>query len=572
LIRSVAKPGDEIIVLDYLGLVMNRPAFTVLLITLIAILSFGVSACSGLPPLASLSQLANQSQATPETTLFIPKQAPFVAAALLSPQQQTQVLFASESSVLGTSGLSYAKDIQPWVGDEVAFAVTTTDLDRDRANGNQPGYLLAFTVTRPQKAQAFLLQLWQKRAVPSEDLEVETYQGVALTYQDDEFEPQRASLKPRGLFRSLATAQVGDRYILIANHPKVLRDAINNAQAPDLSLSSTSSYQAAVKRLSEKQWGWVFANIPALGEWSQSAGKPLKTPDVPPYRFDKLAIALRSQRNGIAADTLFLAAPEQIVDEFSPTLNPSVLSVLNYLPVKSSLGVVGQDLATLWPALKTGLQGYPTLLSLLEQPQLTFAQQSKTSLFDQVINWVHGQYGLGMVPTSTQPDWIFAAERSLELDSTLETLNTLAQQQGYTTVDITIEGQPVTTWTQLQTETATQPGLQTTIGAAHTTIGEYELFATSVDAMKMALTAKQGASLSDSSLYQRAISPLASPNAGTVYLDWPAARPVLEKGIPLIKWLTWGAPNLFEDLKTVTLTSLPSEAGTRHNLISVQVK
>ncbi len=571
---------------------MKRPAFSIGLTILVAVLSLGLTACSGLPGLTSLAKLTNKSHTTPSTALFVPKQSPLVASAMVSPQQQAQILFDSDSAggsrqgqarFLGTSGITYAKDIQSWVGDEVTFAVTTTDFDRDRSNGQQPGYLLALTVENIQKSQAFLPLLWQKRAVPSDLLQVETYQGVTLTYQEDDLSPASPAQNPksRDPFQSLATAQVGDRYILIANHPKVLRDAINNAQAPDLSLSSTTSYQNAVKVLSDQQWGWVFMNLPEFSQWSHLGGdsQPIvaSSDGLPNYRFDKLAIALRSQRGGLAVDTLLLAAPEQTVDAFTPNLSRES-PVLNYLPAKSVVGIAGTDLSSLWPALKMGFQGYPVFLNLLQQPQLAFEEHAKTILFDKVLNWVKGDYGLAMVPTTkpAQPDWVFVAERSPEIEGALAHLNDLAQKQGYTVVDVPLEEQSVTTWTQLQASGSSansgsdRSELETQVGAVHTTVGDYELFATSVDAMKAALLASKGQSLRDAVSYQKAIAPLSSPNAGHFYFEWKPARPVLEKAVPLLKWINWGVPSLFKDFKTVTLSGSPSDAGMRRNLLWVQ--
>lgn len=558
---------------------------------LLALLSFGISACSESQSTARLPQISNLTAATPTTTVFIPKQAPLVASGLASPRQLAQAwsaLTASSASqpastmLLGTPGVSYDRDVLPWLGDEITLAVTTTDLDRDSENGVQPGYLLVLTTENPEQSQAFLQKLWQKRAVPSASLEVETYRGVNLTYQTE------AVALARSPFQTIATANIGDRYLLVANHPKVLRDAINNAQAPDLSLSSTASYQTAIKTLSDQQWGWIFVNLPELGQWSQIGSQLVSKADgLPNVRYDKLAIAIRSQRQGVVADTLLLAAPEQDVPAFNPTLE-SQSPILENLPKTSLVSLTGKDLTTLWPGLAAELQSYPTLLNLFQQPQEAFAQQAQIPLFDGATRWVTGEYGLALVPNpeTHQPDWLFVAERTPAIETALTELNDLAQKQGYTLADVTVAGQPVSTWTRLQNAATESSGQKSTaqeqsaaptstlnakLAAAHTTLNNYEIFATSVEAIQAALTAEKTGALTNKPLYQAAIAPLLKPNAGHVYLEWAPSSALLEQSVPLLKWLHWSAPSLFDHLQTVTLSSSASDAGMRRNLVVLQM-
>lgn len=572
---------------------MKRPAFSFLLMVLLALLSVGISACSGAQSTARLPQISNLTAAIPTTTVFVPKQAPFVASGLASPRQLAQAwatLINAESSapntLLGTPGVSYDRDVLPWLGDEITLAVTTTDLDRDPDNGVQPGYLLILTTENLEQSQSFLQKLWQKRAVLSESLEVEAYRGVNLTYQaefDTVGQLSTPTTPARSPFQTIATANIGDRYVLIANHPKVLRDAINNAQAPDLSLSSTASYQTAIKTLSNQQWGWVFMNLPELGAWAKIGGQSTTSPDgLPTVRYDKLAIAMRSQKQNFVADTLLFAAPEQDIPAFNPTLD-SQSSILARLPQSSLVSLMGKDLTTLWPSLETELNSYPALLNFLKQPQQVFSEQTHMSLFDTATRWVTGEYGLALVPSHSpdRPDWLFVAERTPELTTALSQFDELAKQQGYTVADVTVAGQPVATWTRLQSpakastdssaEPATLPSLNAKLAAAHTTFGNYELFATSVEAIQAALTTEKTGSLAEKPLYQAAIAALLKPNAGHVYLEWPASSALLERSVPLLKWLHWSAPVLFDHLQTVTLSNSASDTGIRRNLVVLQM-
>jgi len=61
---------------------------------------------------------------------------------------------------------------------------------------------------------------------------------------------------------------VGDRFVLFA-YPKVLRDAINNVQAPELNLTS-SSHQQALTRLPQNRISVTFLNLPSVAVWQEN--------------------------------------------------------------------------------------------------------------------------------------------------------------------------------------------------------------------------------------------------------------------------------------------------------------
>jgi len=48
---------------------------------------------------------------------------------------------------------------------------------------------------------------------------------------------------------------------------QVLRDAINNVQAPELNLTSSSQYQQALTRLPQNRISVTFLNLPSVAVW-----------------------------------------------------------------------------------------------------------------------------------------------------------------------------------------------------------------------------------------------------------------------------------------------------------------
>ena len=226
----------------------SRSFFSALALAVIILLVMGAS---GAYWLASSSPLGGKASPVgmPSAAIFMSKRSPIVASffgnpdrlfsgelALTPPTQRRAIqteFKRFQDSLLKDTHLKYSRDIQPWAGNELTWALTATDLDRDSNNGQQPGYLVAIATDKPEQAQKSLERFWQKRVAKGADLVVEQYVGVPIV----------------SAAGSLASAVVGDRFVLLANHPKVLRDALNNAQVPELNLSNSKIYQQVTGNL-----------------------------------------------------------------------------------------------------------------------------------------------------------------------------------------------------------------------------------------------------------------------------------------------------------------------------------
>ncbi len=114
---------------------------------------------------------------------------------------------------------------------------------------------MALATTQPEKSREFINLLFSKRVLAGGNLATEEYQGVKLLYDNP---------PPKQEF--LAGAAVGDKFILFANDLKVLKDAINNVQAPDLNLNSSGQYQKATQQLPKKQFWAISESYPTIAQ------------------------------------------------------------------------------------------------------------------------------------------------------------------------------------------------------------------------------------------------------------------------------------------------------------------
>lgn len=584
-----------------------RSFFSVLLTLVVVLLLTGAGGFYWIIAQSPLNLLDGGKAATPAAAIFVPKQAPAVVSLLVEPERlesfrQTVArpaerrrtraeLETFKQGLFASTGLSYQQDVEPWIGDEITFAVTALDLDRDRSNGSQPGYLLAMATKDPDRAREFLQLFWQKQALIGTDLVYEPYQGVNLIYGErlqlqaieasaqSDSENEAPAILP---IPSLATALVADEFVLFANHPKVLREAINNVQAPDLNLSHASFYTQALESMTRPRIGLTFVNLPSLANLlnGQSPDRPATATPLEGYK--TLAIALELNPQGLLAETALQPISHEPI---AATLMEPV-TALRYIPVDSPLSASGTNLAQLWTGLADSLSRYGTVSRLLNQPLVSLANRWQIDLEQEIFSWVKGEYALGLVPQDVSlentssatkqlkptQDWIFVAQRSDP--EAIAHLDAIAQQQGLSVGSFQLGDQTVSAWTKLTTTSRnnrTDKALQAKVQGVHATVGDYEIFTTSLTAMDQALRSLEN-SLPTSDRFQQATEPLQYPNNGYFYLDWDASRPLLEQQFPLLRIVELAGKPIFSHLRSLTLSSYGSASGVQRGGVMIRLE
>jgi hypothetical protein len=580
-----------------------RSFFTILVAVVASLLLFGASGFYWLTSHNPLSVARIAQQLEPDAAMFVPRQAPLMASLMVDLEQLEEFRVAAvapgrrqqaraeleqlESALLANTGLNYKSDIQPWLGDEITFAVTTSDIDRNAENGAQPGYLLIVSTVHPERSREFLQLFWQKRAVAGKNLVFEQYSGVKLIYatslssQPLESSQLDSDIGP-SLTPTLASAVVGDRFILFANHPKVLRDAITNVQVPGLNLVSSDVYQDTLRDLPHSGIGLTIINLPELADWLGTANTiPAASVTDVDWTYHSLVMALKLNREGIVGETALLTAPGKSLTPRKPSRS-GLSDALRFIPDTSPLVALSINLKQLWSNLLTEFSDDNPLMRWTEQLQAALQARWGLDLPHDVIEWVTGEYELALMPhsDSTILDWLFVAETSPDAVAGIEQLDAIAKQQGLSVGPIELDNQRVSAWTKLSTAASktskakSQSGLALSVDVqgVHTTVGNYELFATSVDAMNQALNTSDDQSVFASSDFRRAIAPFNSANDGYLYLDWPALRDTAAQYLPLTGVIeSFGKP-FFNHWRSLTLTSYGSTSTMRRGAVFIRLK
>ncbi len=567
---------------------MNRRSFFSFLAAGAIVLLIGIGSYYWLVRESPLTLLQGESQTSPATAMFVPKQAPVMVSLLVNPDRLEQLQMVArpgkrrqsrtelnqlKTNLLASAGLDYQQDIQPWLDDEITLAVTAVDIDRDDRNGRQPGYLMALATKDADKSREFLQLLFSKRALAGTELMSEKYKGVQLI--SDTSRPQageKNALEPplsKSQEKTLSGAVVGDRFVLFANHPQVLRNAINNVQAPDLNLTSSSQYQQALTQLPPSRIGMTFLNLPSVAAWLGNEPQP--------QTYESQIIALELNRQGLLAETTLLAAPDGDISPPAPALS-QLVGALQHIPTSTGFSISGSDLSRLgntdlnqlWTQVSAQLSssGYDAISRLVKQPLAALQARWGIDLPKDIFSWVQGEYALGLLPRADQttPDLIFVAEKSDAAEQGISRLDAIAQQQGLSITPLPLENQKIFAWTQLTTAPISSFAadhssitLKAKVNGVHTTVGNYEIFTTSVEAMDEALKAPQIGSLADNPKFKASIDAIPQQNQGYVYLDWTASQEILERQLPVLKLLEVLGKPFFNNLRSLTISSYGSE-------------
>ncbi|MEH2289423.1 DUF3352 domain-containing protein [Nostoc sp.] len=486
--------------------------------------------------------------------IFVSKLSPAMVSLLTNPDrlqalEREEELSKLKTSLFAKSGIDYKQDIQPWLGNEITLAITTLDIDRDSENGQQPGYLLALATKQPQKSREFVELLFSKRALAGATLAVEQYKGVKLI--SDNSQPEQDLL---------AGAVVGESFVLFANDPKVLRDAINNVQAPDLNLTSSPEYQKATKERLKEGLAVAFFNLPIVAKWQGL--------ELAEQLYNSQIISLMLNPQGLLAETTFLTSSE-IVPPSAPLSKP--VGALQYVPASAGLAISGSnlsnlgesDLAKLWrQATATVYGSREDVVSRLAKPLVDVQKRWGINLPKDIFSWVQGEYAIALLPEKEQttPHWIFVVEKSEGIEEGVARLDAIASSNGLSINTLNIDKQKISAWTELTTATKSDVkegasfSIETKVRGLHTTLGNYEIFASDLETINEILTTKDN-SIIDNPNFKDSIAAIPLPNQGYIYLDWTKSQNLLERQVPILKLVEVLGKPFFNNLRSLTVSS-----------------
>ena len=505
-------------------------------------------------------------QAQPLALQFVPKQSPLVASVLVRPdrlatlweylaaprlrQETRRDQERIEQLLLANTGLSYSRDIQPWLGEEVTAALVTADLDYDPSNGTTPGYLVALACNDSAAAQAALELYWQNRAIAGDALTFEDFSGNRLIYARSGAQQFASDATAQ-----LATTLVANRYLLAANHPDVLRQALTAAQSNDLNLRGDRRYKTALGQLPQSRVGLLALNLPALDHWLHPDRDTAVALGQLGATDDEVGWGLMSwqlTRQGLLGHTALLATQGHRLHPQRPGANDGA-AIAPYLPESLAVAAVGSDLATLAQNLKP-------LLTLV-------SRQAGASPLDSLIDGALGAgatellqtgvdraYGVGLATAAGAAEWLVVAPRSDRLSASLEAITALAQAQGLGVGALDLRGTPAIAWTRLSLPQRGAQPLQVVaeVAGLHAPVDQYEVVAAAPATLAAVMDA---AAAGTRPSWWQPVAELPGPSSGYIHIDWPQIQTGVVAQLPQARLWAAAAQPALKHLQQITLVS-----------------
>ncbi|MBT9310711.1 DUF3352 domain-containing protein [Leptothoe kymatousa] len=512
-------------------------------------ISLVIVGCGQLSPVSPQNS-ASQNNAVLE---FIPRQALLATVIDASnaglPSALSKILPGSLTALLEPLAIDFDNDVRPWLGNNMAFAVTDSDVDRDRSNGRQTGYLWVAEIADSERLREFLELFWQRQSVAGIELEFAQTNGVPLiagTASADQ---------------SLVTAIVDKRTLLVANDPQVLRQSLRVSQAPQLQMPERNCCQPI----------WLTLRIPGVIDWLGLA-LPKEQQFLTADHWQQLWALGEISPQGLAINTQLATlgqvrsgADAPVTDSVSADMSPQ-----QYMPPSMAWVALGHDLQPLWLNIQNELSHYEKLpLPLRSLTQWTTTQLGQ-KIAAPIRQLLAHDYSVGQLDDGS---WVMAVSNADAKN--VANLDQLAADEGLTVSQLTLGGHTVTAWSRLTTRLSQdarnrETTVETDLVALHTKVDDCDVFTTSLASLTAALDAP-GHALTSTQRFQRTVQIMDTPNQGYIYGTWNDMERLLASN----RWFTLVQPILqpwTQSIDAIAITSYIQTTNQSTGTVSVLLK
>ena len=304
------------------------------------------------------------------------KNAEALKARFMAVPEVKEAVAKVDRSLLNEQGIDWEVDFQPWLGPEIAVALTS--LSGMSQGGGTPDAVIFMATRDPAKSDVFIKKVrdaWAKQGAVSE----KQYNGVKYLAGDD-----------------AAIATVGG-FVVVATTESALSKTIDMAQGKGgKSLADNPTYQELAKSLPTDRLGDAYVDLqPFIAEM----GKARITLDAKQREalmaMRAVSLILRVEPNGVAFDSVALYDPTKMSADQQAALKQGAnpLKIVGVMPEKTAAFLALRDLKTTWKVASTQLAGDASFAGAVE----SFKKSTGLSLDDDIFGWMTGEAGLALI-------------------------------------------------------------------------------------------------------------------------------------------------------------------------------
>lgn len=293
---------------------------------------------------------------------------------------------------MADSGISFEKDIQPWLGNEVAFGVNdiaalSSGSPLDMPENTQAGYVLAVATRDTRASDAFLAKLLGQFEEQGYKVEKKEFGGVPFSVRQ-----ARSRYESPTFFGTL------QGFVVVASDEKIVQDMVDVAQGRAAPLARSPAYQEVMDALPGNAAAYfVLLNLQTLlGENTAGSLPSLGGTFIGPLDAYK------------SAGAAFILGNEGVQVEIVATFDPDALSaeelaglqrargqdrILKRVPAEVLFFSSGNDLASQWRTLIAALEANPEVRQQLDD----VGDELGIPLDGELLSWADGEYVLALV-------------------------------------------------------------------------------------------------------------------------------------------------------------------------------
>jgi Protein of unknown function (DUF3352) len=413
---------------------------------------------------------------------------------------------------LTKNGYDFQKDIQPWVGEKVTFAVLAPDAIKspskpvatDGKVANSQQMVMILPIKNPENAKNILTQL---KAPKGGNWSDRTYQGITIKESDI------------NTGEKFSTTVIDNKFVVITDSSQATEKAID-AYTTKTSLAKVPGLADNFPKIANYQpFAQFYINVPTSAKIASAA----------PNRQLPAQVLTQLQNNQGLAGTITLEN-EGIRLKGVSWLNPNsqrTLAVENQtgemqkrIPAETLMMLSGGNLQRTWADYVSTSQGNPLSPLAPEKLRADFKSLTNMDLERDLLSWMGNEYSLSVVPVVSKVGadesfraalmFLVKASNKNRAEASLKELDEVMRSQyQFRIEEKNISGKVVTNWI----------GPFGTLAASHGWLDNKVAFLTIGAPITEKIITQSGNSLVNAAEFQKTVPSELNPTNGQFYLD-----------------------------------------------------
>lgn len=287
-----------------------------------------------------------------------------------------------ESEVSGETDITFEENIKPWLGNEIAVAVT--DLS-DAITASDPlSLVLAAQTANEEASNEFINKLLARAAEVDQPFSDAIYQDVTLHIQENQFSREKLLLT------------TFNKFVVFSNSESLVKEMIDRAQGNNRApaLKDNDLFQKITNDLPTEALLTLYVVTSNLLD-DILAGSAVELP-VEQVRnmeaFEALGVAGTLQSNGIQFDLVMAYDLEKMSDQNKALLRQpaSPNQILSEIPADAIFVYNINNLNNFWKQARQGLETNPDFSETLQ----AFEQEVEIDIDNDIFSWMTGEFAL----------------------------------------------------------------------------------------------------------------------------------------------------------------------------------